>query len=158
MAQAGDTIYAARDSGLGIAQLQRTTAQSIPNATQTAMSFDSAVLDRQGGWAASPNPTRFTPTLAGWYLVSGFVGYAQHATGNRQASVRKNGTTVPGGLAQWLPTGTGTSRDVTPTILVFMNGTTDYLELFAWQSSGAALNTTIGDGEPNMTVMYAGAA
>lgn len=160
MAQAGDYIYASQVPGLGIAMLYRAAAQTLTTATQTDISFDTAVLDRQGGWALSPNPTRFTPKLAGWYAVSGFVGYAANATGTRRAAVKKNGTYVPGGFYQDAPASAAfTFRVFTPVTLVQMNGTTDYFALEAYQGSGGNLATlSSSDGQPNLTVVYAGSA
>lgn len=142
--------------GEGVAQLHRAAVQSITNNVANVISFDTAVLDKLGGWASSPNPTRYTPNVAGWYLVSGFVGYASNATGNRQAGIVKNGSIVNGSLGQVAALSSGTTRVTTATILVQMNGTTDFLELRAFQTSGASLNTFTTNGEPNMTVVYAG--
>lgn len=162
MAQAGDTIYATRESGLLVAYLQRNvTVQSLADAAEVAIAFDTAVIDRQGGWTSSPNPSRFKPTLAGWYEVSGMVGYASDATpsGTKRARWFFNGATIDGGFVQnYASLNTLSSQLVAPSIPIQFNGTTDYVELMARQSSGAAMDTTIGSTCCWIKLVYLGAA
>jgi hypothetical protein len=149
------------EPGTGVAQLYRAAAQTLTTSTATDIIWDTATLDRLGGWSSTTNPTRWTPNIPGWYLVQGFVGYAAHATGTRRAALRKNGSSyVPGSFVQDAPASASfTFRVHTPMLLVQMNGTTDYLTVEAYQSSGGNLDTlATSDGNPNLTVVYAGPA
>lgn len=123
--------------GIG-ARVYRTTGQSIPSATFTAISFDTERYDQDALWDVA-NPTRLTCTRAGIYLIVGAVIYATGATGQRQTGIRLNGATflaaVNGGVA------------VATTIFPCHNPTTicqlavgNYVELVAYQDSGGAVN------------------
>lgn len=98
----------------GVAKIQL-TAKTFDASTE----FDNAVN------------FRFTPTLSGYYQVNGIVAYQDGAgtvTGG-QAIIYKNGASYANGsYAQ--PNGGGVWSNVSD--MVFMNGTTDYLELFAY--------------------------
>ena len=58
-----------------------TAATSIPTSVVTAVAMASANVDSYGGWALSPNPTRYTAQVAGWYYCAGIVQMAANAVG-----------------------------------------------------------------------------
>lgn len=160
MPQAGDTIYATRASGLLVAYLQRNvTVQALADATEVGIAFDTAVVDRQGGWSSGVNPSRYTPNVAGWYEVSGMTAYAASTAGTRRSRLFLNGVSVDGSFIQTVYTLTNITMQlpVSPVPVLF-NGTTDYVELIARQSSGGSLNTTLGATCPWMKLIYLGSA
>lgn len=159
MPKAGDTIYASRTPGLLVAYLQRNvTAQSFANFTETAIAFDVAVLDRQGGWVSSPNPSRFTPTLAGWYAMSGMIGYELNSSGLRRARWLFNGASIDGGFQQQAAS-TTTTPVIPPAIPILFNGTTDFVELAGFHTSSTSpLSTTLGNLCPWMKLIYVGSS
>ncbi|WP_051811950.1 hypothetical protein [Kitasatospora sp. MBT63] len=119
----------------------QTVAQSIPNNTITSLTLDSETVDTYNGHSTSVNTSRYTPTVPGYYEVNGVYGPAASASGNRFLLVAKNGVATAlgqGGGAAAAATNTG-SVQVTDT--VFCNGSTDYIEIRAFQNSGGALNT-----------------
>lgn len=138
------------------AAYQQVTTQSIVSggAGTAAITWPTPVLDLYGGYVAG-NPTRYTGQVAGYYLISGSVSYATNATGNRLAEIHKNG--AGGAIVQGavLACTTANSTTVAVTGLVFMNGTTDYIELFAYQNSGAPLGTTPSVTSLNIIWMHA---
>lgn len=78
--------------------------------------------------------SKFTPTVAGYYWVMGLVSTGAGTWGTNPqliVMVRKNGSDVAVNQvvpnAQWI--------SATASQLVYMNGTTDYLELYAQASS-----------------------
>jgi hypothetical protein len=117
----------------------QTTAQSVTNTAWTSLNIDTEDLDGYGGHSNTVNPSRYTPTVPGTYLLIGTVGFASNATGYRCARLCLNGSLIKGTGVQ-LPATTGIWGATTLGFVV-CNGTTDYLELQGWQSSGAALNT-----------------
>lgn len=124
-------------------RLFRAAAHPVPNNTIATIPMDTQDFGSGGGWAVSPNPTRYTPTVAGIYLVLGGIGYAANTTGIRTAQFGKNGTSIPGTQGKIMPVTGGIATGVAArATLVSMNGTTDYLELIGFQNSGADLNTS----------------
>lgn len=126
----------------------QSAAQSIANAALVAIAIDTTTIDTYGGHSNTVNNSRYTPTVAGWYLVIASYGQAANGTGNRFASVAKNGSVVnlgqDGGTAA-----AGTNNGANQALaFVQCNGTSDYIEAYAYQSAGGALSTA-----PNQTGM-----
>lgn len=112
------------------------TAQSIPNATWTKLSFSIEEFDTASAFDATTN-YRFTPQVAGYYQVNGCVSVAS-GTGIHFVQIYKNGV----GYKQGGVTATNAAANgAHASVLVYLNGSTDYVELYAYQSSGGALNT-----------------
>lgn len=86
---------------------------------------DLVSFDTNSFWNAANK--RFIPTIPGYYYVSGRV--RTNTTGTETLAVSKNGTLIPFGndYAGQIASSGNT--------LVYCNGTTDYLELFAYFSS-----------------------
>lgn len=76
---------------------QRSSTQSIPNDTITAIDFTTAVpsgsFDR-GPFFSAVTPTLFTIPTSGIYIVGGTVSWADNAVGTRYIEIIKNLTTV----------------------------------------------------------------
>lgn len=146
-------------SGGEVFQALRAAAQSISNASYSNfMSWDTISHDRLGGWNRI-NPSRYTPPIPGWYILSGGVGFANSATtGYRASGWHKNGTLIPGGASAPTHTWVNAAQALpAQTISVPMNGTTDYLELGAYQDTGGALNTdATSQNQPHITITYGG--
>jgi hypothetical protein len=123
-------------------------AQSIANNTLAALSLDATVIDSYGGHSNTVNNSRYTPTVAGYYLVIGSYGQAANGAGNRFVLIYKNGTRVNLGQAGGAAAGAANTGSIQSAALVQCNGSTDYIEVWAFQSSGGALNT-----DPTMTGM-----
>lgn len=79
-----------------LAKLRRTTTQSIPNNTWTAINFDAEDFDNYGGHDNSTNPDRYTVQKTGVYVLTGSGDLVQNATGTRGVRFTVNGTAVPG--------------------------------------------------------------
>lgn len=141
-----------------ICRLLQTSAQSVANSTNTPITFTSETIDTDNFFNAGTSTTRVTPTKAGYYRVagtlvmSGVLTYAVVAV-----FVRKNGATLlgPGGRMgglgfQGSPASTPTAQyaAVNCTLLIDCNGTTDYLELCAYQqNTGSAVQNTFVSGQ-----------
>lgn len=143
----------------------RAAAQSISStatpSSGNALSWDTIPLDILVGWSGA-NPTRYTPTVAGWYEVSGGVGFVSSTAGTlRGGSWAKSGAAAGLGHRSVVVTNATIANNsiVIPmqATSIECNGTTDYLELWAIQGSGGGLNTNASDGlRPNMIVTYKG--
>jgi hypothetical protein len=127
------------------------TGQSLTNNTITELLFDTdgtgvEDLDPLGWHENTTNPGRITPTIAGWYRVT---GAALFSSDNDITSVlffiRKNGLDFAhrGGLNLTTSAGAVSTGVVATTGLVFMNGSTDYLTLIARHVNTSAGAETI---------------
>lgn len=95
--------------------------QSVTLNTATKILFGTEDFDIGGNFASS----RFTPTVAGYYQISGGVQVAAALT-NILLFAYKNGASIK--LLQYSAASTGA---VSGSMLVYMNGSTDYLEMYA---------------------------
>lgn len=125
------------------AKVYRNTTQSIPNATPTVLVFNAEYFDTDAMHDSSGSyPSRLTATTIGKYVVTANVGFDANATGTRMVGIKLNGSTY---VAQQTWAGfAGDSNIVSLTATISMN-VGDYVELFAYQTSGGALNIVAFD-------------
>jgi len=111
---------------------------TIANASFTKVLFDTENFDTNNNFASS----RFTPTVAGYYQISAGVSQAGTLIANNNVlGIHKNGTwSVVGSTAgassnngYWSVSG-----------LLYMNGSTDYVEIYLYQNSGGTITTNTG--------------
>ncbi len=100
--------------------------------------FSTVNVDRSGLWTVA-NPSRITVDKTGTYLISAQVEFAASATGDRELAIRKNGATNDL-LKTGLKSATLANDLSLSGILQLAAG--DYVELWANQTSGGALNIT----------------
>ena len=166
---AGEVVTAAyfnanvRDAGnffLSVPTLEarQTVAQSIANSATSALSMDTEDFDNDNMHSTVTNSSRATPVTAARYQVSGATSYVSNATGSRHAEIWKNGAALNGGGASMQTDSAGVStRQPTRTLTLPMNGTTDYVEIVAFQTSGVGLNTDVtGITQPTLSVRWVG--
>jgi len=111
---------------------------SLSNTTWTKITLGTEEFDTNNNFASN----RFTPTVAGYYQISAQVqmGLATHPVG---VDIYKNGGAtgyVLGGFQSGaLNANTGISK------LLYLNGSTDYVEVYAYQASGSTQTTVAGN-------------
>lgn len=135
---------------------RQTSAQSLTSGTFAAITLDAEDVDSAGGHSTSSNTSRYTAQYAGWYQASGGSGIAFNATGNRALDLRVNGAVINGSQSNiaTLTASSSTSQPVLGTDFVFLN-VNDYVEMFAFQSSGGALNTAVTtDQQSRLNVLW----
>lgn len=127
---------------------QRTSNQSISNDTWTAVSYSSSEdWDTDGMHSTTVNPSRFTATTAGRYLVSAHMSFEANASGRRSVRTLVNGTDSDL-LASVSPvSGSATVVNVSQTLALSAG---DYVEFQVYQSSGGALNVASSQGQLNL--------
>jgi len=113
-----------------------TIATAVATATLTKVTLGFEVFDTNSNFASS----RFTPTVAGYYQINGSVKFSGSTT-NPACYVTKNGTQAVS--SNYLP-GSFTSPVVTVGGLIYLNGSTDYIELAAYHTTGASVDVTFG--------------
>lgn len=111
---------------------------AITTSTWTLINFAFEVVDTIGAWTSGA-PSRFTPPVAGYYLVLGTVTWAADATttGGRSARLWVNGDTV---YDQDTRVAINNTQQCKVSRVIYFNGTTDFVELQAWQSKGSDHN------------------
>lgn len=116
-------------------------AQSIPNTTATAVLLDTEDIDTEAIHSTAVNTSRMTIVTAGRYRCIGQVAWANNATGYRGIQLWKTGAQRAFQRQQAVAAGVGNITQITEEILCTPG---DYIELFAEQTSGGALNLLAG--------------
>lgn len=121
------------------ARVYRASNQSIPQFTDTPISFTDARYDPQSLFSPS-NPTRLTAIVAGVYLMTGHARFTVSSE-SRRLGIRLNGVTSLARQGR-LNTPSGAVVDVSVATLYALNAG-DYIELVAYtnQSGGSIIET-----------------
>jgi hypothetical protein len=118
----------------------RATAQSLSSSVTTKVQFNLEEFDTAGAFDSTTN-FRFQPSVAGYYNLNAGVLFSMNSTaGTYFAAIHKSGSDYKRGST----IGGSNVQNVMPTVssLIYLNGTTDYAEVFAFQNSGGSLNVT----------------
>lgn len=118
----------------------RATDQNITANVWTKVSLNTETFDTNNNFDPTTN-FRFTPTVSGYYQINGNA-YLYSSTGinaNWQTAIYKNGTAYATTIAI-----DATGGQVPVNAIVFFNGSTDYVELYARGSAGSGNNVVSG--------------
>ena len=110
---------------------QRSSGQGIGDNVTTKIAFDNELLD--SGSCYDPSTGRFTPTTAGKYLFNatcGLTGDTNDGFITGFLYLYKNGAQVAAAY-QSDTTQTGRERPFSVTMILDMNGSSDYVEVYA---------------------------
>lgn len=107
------------------------STQSIGGSTWTKMQCNTEEFDTNSNYDTSNY--RFTPTVAGYYQVSASMNCSP-ANNFAAVAIYKNGSIYKQGANG----GPSVNSSIVSTI-VYLNGTTDYIEAYAIQGSGTTL-------------------
>ena len=101
---------------------------SIAASTATKISFQVEEFDTNNNFASST----FTPTVAGYYQVNATANYLSGTSTGTNAflSIFKNGSEYKRGVVN----AAAVQPSLTVSGLVYCNGTTDYVEIYGFQS------------------------
>jgi Repeat of unknown function (DUF5907) len=119
----------------------RNANESIASGAWTRISMNNELYDTNTNYDPTTN-YRFTPSVAGYYRLSTIArwGYAPAAAGQTQGlRLYLNGATELGRTIQYPVNGVN-SNQMHATTLYYFNGSTDYVEVQAYQDSGANQN------------------
>lgn len=115
--------------------------QSINTGTNTKLQLSVERFDTASAFDSVTN-YRFQPQVAGYYQISGGVGYS--VTTNNigcYISILKNGSSVAAAAAV---STSATYMMASVSNLVYLNGSSDYVELYSQQQSAGAANAISG--------------
>jgi len=111
-------------------------SQSVSVNTATKVTLDTEQFDTNNNFSSS----RFTPTVAGYYQLNGIVRGNGTGLTAVVAIFYKNGATYS--AAQVATTSTPYAEQVVLSDVIYLNGSTDYVELYGvvYTTSGATFN------------------
>ncbi len=145
-------LVATANADIDACRVYNTAAVSISNSTDSVISFNSERFDFGNLHSTSTNTSRITVAADGIYTISGSINFAVNSSGIRALYVRHNGTTDIAGQSAPANASNSTSLSIN-TIYALSAG--DYVELFAYQTSGSSLNVTAGGNySPEFSLVY----
>lgn len=107
----------------------RNASQTVTSGVATKVQIDTEEFDTDNAFDNATN-FRFTPQVAGYYMVIGRAGgVASTAMTSHSLTIYKNGSAWKTGPGYVAPAGQGSTCGVTG--LVYLNGSTDYVELYS---------------------------
>jgi hypothetical protein len=112
----------------------------LTSATATKVQLNNEEFDTANCFDSTTN-YRFTPNVAGYYQVNGAVVMTGSSVTRLFCSVYKNGSEYKRGSDL-----TVTGYQPTVSTLVYLNGSTDYIELYCW-INGTGLATSSSERE-----------
>jgi len=116
------------------------SATSVSNGTFTKIALQVKEFDTASCFDNTTN-YRFTPNVAGYYQINGCVNISTASQG-LLASIYKNGSEYKRGV--WFGNASSIGNQSIVSSVVYLNGTTDYVELYIYQSQGGTYNTNTG--------------
>jgi hypothetical protein len=157
--QADGVIWATPASGTTFsgASVSNSASQSIPTSTFTAITFNTEQYDTDSYHSTSTNTSRLTiPTgKTGYYQINAATIFDLSSGGGiRNLRLYKNGTNFFNGPDVSAPS--GQYPGVSLTVNLYLSAG-DYLELFAYQTSGASLNIYLTNNDAAFQINYLGA-
>jgi hypothetical protein len=118
-----------------------TVNQTTSTVTLTKIQLNTERFDTNSNFDSTTN-YRFTPTVAGYYQISGAASYSTTTNNYGVAAlIYKNGSAYAWGTAT-ATTSMYSSAQVGS--LIYCNGSTDYIELYVYNGSTAS-QTTVGE-------------
>jgi len=118
--------------------VRASSTQAVSQSTWTKVTFDTEIFDTDNCYSSST----FTPTVAGYYYIAANLRFGFNAPWTGLGfSIRKNGSEVmpPIYLEQLNTANSGTSLHLTGGCTAYLNGSSDYLDIYANLTSGGGV-------------------
>lgn len=121
--------------------------QSVANATYTKIAFNTEEFDTNSNYDTTLY--RFNPKVSGYYHVNAVCVFGASLTAGVRGivSIYKNGSSFKLSSANL---NSVSQTNIMNSALIYLNGSTDYIETFGYQDSGGALSS----GSANSTVTF----
>jgi len=130
-------------------RVYQSSAQSIPSGDVTKVQFDTKVYDNDNEYDNSTN-YRFTAKAEGYYHINTTCSmYDPGADKYGCVIIKKNGIEVARTLENY-----GSINGVYQNVStdVYLNGSTDYIEVYVQHNKGSNLDTLTGDDRTNLCI------
>lgn len=125
-------------------KVRQTTAQSISNATFTAVTFQTEDIDPYNWHSPTTNPSRITPNIPGWYRGWFSIGMSTATGGSyRVGYVWRSAVTGRSRRDSKPPVSTASKSLRGIPFFMPMNGTTDYFEVIGYQDTGSSMTLNV---------------
>ena len=124
--------------------------QTFSSNTATKLQFQTEEFDTASCYDNATN-YRFTPNVAGYYQVNAHMNNAGTAT-FANLSIYKNGSIAKNGVGF-----ASTFENTAVSALIYLNGTTDYIELYAFVTGTPSVGSGTGQGSYFQAVLVRGA-
>ena len=128
-----------------------TSSQTVTAGTATKILFDAERFDTNNNFLSS----RFTPTIAGYYLITAAVCFANNTAGDGSyLMIYKNSgcVTFSGSAAN-----AGTYSMPSISQIIYLNGSTDFVEIYTYQAASVSKTTSLTTFGTNDGVTFTGA-
>ena len=109
-------------------------SQTVTASTYTKVACNTEEFDTNSNFDSATN-YRFTPTVAGYYQVTGQISYVSSVLTRAIIVIYKNGSAFKFGNDASVQV-----NSLNVTALVYFNGSTDYVELYGWMSGTGTLS------------------
>jgi hypothetical protein len=119
------------------------TAQSIGSSTFTKIQFNVEEFDTNSNYDPTTN-YRFTPTVAGYYQVNANVSLGGGTIGYVQCVLYKTGAAFCSGSS--VANNNTVGGMLMASTVMYLNGSTDYVEFYLWQNQGTAISLQTSTG------------
>lgn len=116
------------------------TGTNTGTGTVTRVIFASTEFDTANCWFGTNGNSKFVPNVAGYYKIGGQVASPEYYP-YQTVKVYKNGSLYKYGFGG-LPSNSPNLLQFD--VLVYLNGSTDYIEIYWDQYSGSTVNTVVG--------------
>jgi len=123
----------------------QSVSQSVTANVFTKIQFQTELFDTNNNFDNVTN-YRFTPTVAGYYLITANLAYSTAAVAGMSiigVTIYKNGSAFSKGTQ--VAAGAINNAATSVTSVIYFNGSTDYVEIFSYQNVGT-LSTLPADG------------
>jgi hypothetical protein len=134
------TILASNLGALPAVRAYNSAVVATTDSTLTPITLDSERFDTDTIHSTSSFTERLTCHTAGIYFIWGNVGYATSSVGYRQTSIRLNGASTI--IARTTSNGIASVATEHTVSTLYSLAVNDYVGLYAYQTSGGALNVT----------------
>lgn len=133
----------------------KTAATSLTSGVVTVVALNAERYDPLGWHDNASNNSEINPTIAGYYDLSAQARFEANATGRRNVRVLVNGIAVAS--SDTFPNLSSVATLNAVALGIFLNGTTDTVEMDVFQSSGGSLDLDQADWiSPELVVKLAG--
>ena len=122
----GSSLTSVVPQGSAFRAYKSGAVQDVGTGTWTKVVLETESFDTNGEYDTSTS--RFTPTVEGYYLFNGSIWFTNN--GNNRAGIYKNGSAYSLGGEEINAYGCSVSA------IVYLNGSTDYVELYVNNYSG----------------------
>jgi hypothetical protein len=112
---------------------------AISNAGATKLVLNTEEWDTNSNYDSATN-YRFTPTVAGYYLITGSMFMSTATTARVGVAIYKNGSEHAWQFTAGVSSGGGANPQVST--IVYANGSSDYFELYAAQDYTSSVNAS----------------